>query len=228
MKRNPARNRLCGIAAAIMGFAIMLAGGTAPGEAEPYTLNFTGTVTGAIGPLGLFLDNGDHVSGQLTFSTFNQTTFLTSSDGVFNAHSFFQSDDLNSGLTLTVTHDGTPLMTPLQAIGGGDIVSDTNGNISRLGFFIDNGLDNSLLFTASGRKQLTSLAGLPTTVPGLLALLGGTGGPATGTFSNGLGSMTFNIDAVAATPLPAALPLFLSAIGGLGFASWRRKSGATA
>lgn len=31
------------------------------------------------------------------------------------------------------------------------------------------------------------------------------------------------IDAVAATPVPAALPLLLTALGGLGFAGWRRK-----
>ena len=41
------------------------------------------------------------------------------------------------------------------------------------------------------------------------------------TFS--IGSGVQRIAAVAATPLPAALPLFASAIGGLGFAGWRRK-----
>jgi hypothetical protein len=34
--------------------------------------------------------------------------------------------------------------------------------------------------------------------------------------------------AVATTPIPATLPLFASALGGLGFAGWKRRKGATA
>jgi len=41
------------------------------------------------------------------------------------------------------------------------------------------------------------------------------------TFS--IGSGVQQIASVAATPLPAALPLFASAIGGLGFVGWRRR-----
>jgi hypothetical protein len=42
-------------------------------------------------------------------------------------------------------------------------------------------------------------------------------------------SVTFSFDApVAATPIPPALPLFASALGGLGFVGWRRNKAATA
>lgn len=42
-------------------------------------------------------------------------------------------------------------------------------------------------------------------------------------------SMTFNVSStVAATPIPAALPLFAAALGGLGFFGWRRKKASTA
>jgi hypothetical protein len=34
------------------------------------------------------------------------------------------------------------------------------------------------------------------------------------------------VAAVATTPIPAALPLFASALGGLGFVGWRRKRAA--
>jgi hypothetical protein len=36
-------------------------------------------------------------------------------------------------------------------------------------------------------------------------------------------SATLTVAAVAATPIPAALPLFVSALGGLGFVGWRRR-----
>jgi len=39
-------------------------------------------------------------------------------------------------------------------------------------------------------------------------------------------SYAIQFDTVATTPTPAALPLFLSAIGGLGFFGWRRKKAA--
>lgn len=38
------------------------------------------------------------------------------------------------------------------------------------------------------------------------------------------GSATFNVESVAAVPVPAALPLFLTALAGLGFISRRRKA----
>jgi hypothetical protein len=43
-----------------------------------------------------------------------------------------------------------------------------------------------------------------------------------------LDSLTLNGPTAAATPLPAALPLFASGIGGLGLLSWRRKRKAQA
>ncbi len=47
----------------------------------------------------------------------------------------------------------------------------------------------------------------------------------TGTDSGAFGgAYTLNLSAVAATPIPAALVLFLTALGGLGAATWRRRS----
>jgi hypothetical protein len=58
---------------------------------------------------------------------------------------------------------------------------------------------------------------------------------ATGTFfmtfdnkTNSNYSATLTVAAVAATPIPAALPLFVSALGGLGFVGWRRKRATSA
>jgi choice-of-anchor C domain-containing protein len=52
------------------------------------------------------------------------------------------------------------------------------------------------------------------------------------TFTNLLGGSNQGVlldsVSVTATPIPAALPLFASALGGLGFAAWRRKKAAAA
>ena len=42
------------------------------------------------------------------------------------------------------------------------------------------------------------------------------------------GYWTASIPTVSTTPLPAALPLFATGLGGLGFLSWRRKKKAQA
>jgi hypothetical protein len=42
------------------------------------------------------------------------------------------------------------------------------------------------------------------------------------------GSLNFGSFTVATTPIPAALPLLVSALGGLGFVGWCRKQGAAA
>ncbi|WP_395017623.1 PEP-CTERM sorting domain-containing protein [Dongia sp.] len=45
---------------------------------------------------------------------------------------------------------------------------------------------------------------------------------------HGIAHITATPVAVATTPLPAALPLFLSAIGGMGYLGWRRRKSAAA
>ncbi len=48
------------------------------------------------------------------------------------------------------------------------------------------------------------------------------------TIGTGATSTTYNFEAAAATPLPAALPLFGSGLGVMGFLGWRKKRKATA
>jgi hypothetical protein len=60
----------------------------------------------------------------------------------------------------------------------------------------------------------------------MIALFGGTSPRAYGNFNlHGFGSVFFDItfSATAVTPIPAALPLFVSALGGLGLLNWRRR-----
>jgi hypothetical protein len=42
------------------------------------------------------------------------------------------------------------------------------------------------------------------------------------------GTLNFGSLTVATTPIPAALPLLVSALGGLGFVGWRRRESAAA
>jgi hypothetical protein len=48
-------------------------------------------------------------------------------------------------------------------------------------------------------------------------------------FTAGSGTATVNaVGPVATTPIPASLPLFASALGGLGFVGWRRRKASEA
>ena len=69
------------------------------------------------------------------------------------------------------------------------------------------------------------ILGLPDDAAGIFALLGGTSLNQTAQLNvDDFGSILVN----SATPIPAALPLFLTALTGLGFAAWRRGGRSTA
>lgn len=191
--------------------------------AASYSLAYTGTVTDVYGPGGggvfqtLGVVDGDTVSGTLTIDTLNETT----SSGNANSLTF---DQAAIGFTFQLTH---PANLGFSDSGPGIVVS--MGFPGFTGFnFSSNAEDStlSLNYQAGGPGvPLTSLAGLPTTSSGLMALLAMTSRNAFGSFDlGGLGTIVFDIDfATAVTPIPAALPLFASALGGLGFMTWRRR-----
>jgi hypothetical protein len=80
--------------------------------------------------------------------------------------------------------------------------------------------------TPPSQSPLVSLAALPDTSTGIMALLAGSPVFARGLFRlTGFGEVTFDIDFTpATTPIPATLPLFVSALGALGFLTKRRRS----
>jgi hypothetical protein len=105
--------------------------------------------------------------------------------------------------------------------GGATYTSTTSG----LGLAI-NGILHALL-VPSGYVSGTVLTSTSTFVGNTLTGLGLTPGTYTWTWGTGDHAGSFEIE-IGATPLPAALPLFATGIGGLGLLGWRRKRKAQA
>jgi hypothetical protein len=219
------RAGLRAIGAAVFGFAAFIFASVTPSAASSYTLNFSGTVTASSGlfiPLGV--TGGDAVSGSITFDPFN----ATSATSGINTNTFAQSA---ASFTFHVSHPGVLDFTRTDT-GTGEIRS-VGGVTPALAFFTGSPNTNlNLGFETTGPgAALTSLTALPTNPSALLALLGG--GPllASGVYSVlGFGGASISFDiafspvAVAATPIPAALPLFGTGLAMLGFAARRRRA----
>jgi hypothetical protein len=208
---------LSAIGAAALGFAAMLLTAPAPSEAATYTLNFTGTVTSSDGTFRVRVPAGSLISGDVTFDPFNDSTFSSAGGGnVFDQaplgidYHFFAPTYI-----ITSFHGGE---------GPGSVTSSASGGNTSLQFFMQQTSGNfelGLNFSTTGSSVLSSLAGLPNTRDGLLAFLGGGSPSATGFFSfPGVGTVNFDISAV--TPILPTLPLFATALAGLGLVGWRR------
>ena len=225
MKRMLEGGALRAVAVALLAFFSSLLAGAAPGSA--YTLAYTGKVTQVTNNSifqALGIVNDDLVSGTLTVDPLN-----TVPDSLASGGGHFPQAPLSFSYTFNMAHPG--------AVGGAFSLSDVSGGaIDTAGTpvtglrFGTTGLRSELVLrfeTDPTGVPLLSLAGLPSTATGLIAFLGGSSPHASGSFSLigfGFGTVGFSIDfATAVTPIPAALPLFVSALGGLGFLSWRRR-----
>jgi hypothetical protein len=220
MSRVLGRNRLSVAAAVSLLFAVLLFGAPAPSAAATYTLHFAGAVASS-DPGDIFealgIVAGDAVSGTMTLDPFNENpTTVNASSSQFDqpsvSYTFHVSHPGKVDLTFSdsgngnVASGGTPL--PFRDFG-----IDLAGATSRLTMFLE---------TDANGPALLSLAGLPTTPAGILALLGGNVTNAFGAFElTGFGRLEFGF---AAAPIPPALPLFVSALAGLGFVGWRHRS----
>jgi hypothetical protein len=222
------RSGLRAAGAALLVFAALLFGASAPSAASSYTLAFTGTVTGvnvaagsAFQALGIVA--GDSVSGILKFDPFNADTY-TMADAV--THAFAQS----ASMSFQVSHPGEVLSFTENGVGTAYSGRTTSPGNTQAGIAFDfTGGDDYLHFfylTDGNLTALTSLAALPASSSDIIAFLGGGSPEASGQFNFGaLSGLNFEIAlTTATTPIPPALPLFVSALGGLGFMTWRRRA----
>jgi hypothetical protein len=208
-------------AALTVALAMLSLAGATPSAAASYTLNFTGTVN-VVG--GVFfaagIVPGDAVSGSITYDPLSSATSIDQP----GPDSVTVFPETAGAFTFHVSHPGALDYTQSHA-SSGQIESEGSAFGDRLLMEVaDDIVGLSLFFrTDATQPALTSLAGLPTDPNGILALLGGANPRANGTFNLiGFGNIGF-IVTLAPTPVPAALPLFASALSGLGIAAWRRK-----
>lgn len=228
-----ARWRRTLVAAALFGFLVALFTAGAS-QAAPYTFNLTGTVTDAGGffSSALGITAGDTLKGSFSFPDLNTDTFFPELEpSGFTLNEFPQGNSMS--WDIQVGHPGTSDLSLSGTTTYNFFAIDTlyygpkYGTSSLQFIAFGGGLSPGgfgLTFDVPGNHVLTSLAGLPGNAYDIIALLGGTG-TAKGTFTapgNG-GTLAFNI-ALTPTPIPASLPLFVSALFGLGIAGWRRRS----
>jgi hypothetical protein len=215
-------------ATALLAFATLLFAAPAPSMASSYTLAFTGTVTSidtAVGPNGsvfqaLGIVPGDTVTGTLKFDPFNTTTY-TMPDAT--THAFSQP----AALSFQVSHPGAAVSFAENGAGTAYAGTETVAGRTRAGIAFDfNSPDdylNIFYLTDGSLTPLGTLDALPASSSDIIAFLGGASPEAAGEFRfGGTSGLNFDIN-FATTPIPAALPLFASALAGLGFVGWRRK-----
>jgi len=199
-------------------------------QAASYTLNFTGTVSNTYGSFNAAgFAAGDAVSGSLTFDPVNTSSY-SSSAGPFGGGNLFAQSAVS--FTFSVTHPGGLHFSQSDAGTGhiGSAIFAPGPDFDILGFS-GTGASSALSLsyeTKNSNLPLTSLAGLPNTASGLLAFLGGTPWRTTGSFSlSNFDAVAFDIStAVVTTPIPGALLLFASALGGLGILGRRSRDAA--
>ncbi|GAB2179140.1 hypothetical protein [Dongia sp. agr-C8] len=214
------------VGAALLAFAALLFAAPAPSAASTYTLAYSGQVTSATGMFNILgVTAGDAVAGTVglenvdffspfvspavisnTFSQFPMPTQFQVSHGA----SKYTFDNPGAGNIISQLLGGTSSSLSLTAL----------GPVTKLSLFYETLTPNAPLFSLAG---LTDWGQVPGLLSGSIANL-------FGSFEvTDLGKVTFSINLaatpVAATPIPAALPLFASALGGLGFFGWRRRRG---
>ena len=218
--------RLRAIGAALLGLAVTLCAAAAPSAASTYTLTYSGKVTAASGMFSIFgVAPGDAVAGSVGLENLDVWTDLSTPTQL--NHSFSQSPMPS---LFQVNHDGAKYS--FDVPGHGDIASRLfQTGVSTLALTAFGPASTLTLYyeTTTANLPLQSLAGL-TDWGQAPSLLSGSIASLFGKFEvPDLGSVTFSIalpaPPVATTPIPAALPLFLSAMGGLGLFGWRRRGG---
>jgi hypothetical protein len=205
-------------------------------SAATITATFAGTVKTATDSTGVFGTPGADLAGASdslvftvdptvgTYFPFNGTITdpLLSGDNVFG------------GISAVMTINGHSY----SFIGSNSPSSNYDLAATKPGFgAISYQVSNFGLPYAFAGLETTNLSGFPTSVFSAVSLNSCPAGSCTfgGNFAipgspghDLVGTLNFGSFTVTTTPIPAALPLLVSALGGLGFVGWRRKQSAAA
>lgn len=204
---------------AAAGFLAALTFGTVHAFATSLNIDFNGFVTSIDDPDGVTGVNiGQNFQGHMTFQPLSGS-FKSLFGG--QLHVFNETGSFSWGSHSETGHGGVSSEAFFSSAELSFIVVGNPGNA----MFLD------LRFGSHTSPPLSTLANLPNSLSGFSALF--TSGIDTGfsqmTVSDGVhfGNFNFGFDqatfTVNATPIPATLPLFVSALGGLGLVFWRRR-----
>jgi hypothetical protein len=207
--------------------------GGATARASSFTINFTGTVTSVQDMIDLDAPPspyiGQSVSGTIAMTGIPTVTNVIAGGGgnltlsVFDLG--FRRFEIGSGPSYAVAGN-----TNYAEAGMFDYGSNPNPTVDHLvrAVFHTGGLDINLAWQPT--TQLATLAGFPSDDAAANAFFGvvfaGEGlfkSPDYKYFLFSVTSFTTSDAALSLTPIPAALPLMITAVAGLGFAGWRRR-----
>jgi hypothetical protein len=217
---------------------LVLLGIASQAAAATVTATFTGTVKTAFDAKGVFGLPGTDLAGAAyslvykvdpvagAYSTFNGTIVdpLLSGDQIFGG----------SAAVLTINGHSYAFVGDNAPSRNFDIAASKPGSASIAYQVANNASSSSVLVSLSVSNppvgfptSVLAAAAFNSCVPGSCSFFSTFNIPTTG-FSFLSGTLNFgslNVS-VATTPIPAALPLLVSALGGLGFVGWRRRRAA--
>jgi hypothetical protein len=225
-------HRSAGFSAKFIGLVLLLFLGIAsPASAVTITATYTGTVKTAFDNAGVFGTPNTDLAGAAYKLVFKIDTTVGSYSPTITDPGL-TGDLIRGGITAALTingvahsFDGTAVTPPNLAIVGYN--PGYAAFLQQIGFSPD--------YIATSLETTNPDATFPTSVFSAVSI---TSCPLATCKSSlvfsivgvgpGLGVLNFGTYSVTATPIPAALPLLVSALGGLGFVGWRRKQGAVA
>jgi hypothetical protein len=215
------KRHLLALAAAVLGCCAI----STASNASVITPTWEGTVGGFTDTAGVFGTPGGDLAGDNYKLVFTVDT--SQGDHFSSAHSDGQFNGISATLTIN-GHDYS--IVGDDDNGSYDLLSNGDTNIgTHLVFssiFDQVGSLSASTFISISLGSNGTIPGFPGSIATAYATstcpAGGTCG---GTFYIGhsLGTLNFGSYSVSATPIPATLPLFISALGGLGFVGWRRR-----
>jgi hypothetical protein len=225
----------------IVGPMVGMVFGAVAASANTYTVQFTGSVSAVedFSHITSF-SGGQTISGTLTLLTpftapTKQSSDATSASTEFDTNVFYSVAGYTDTGSATLTSAHVDAASSISSFG---IQAGATPIIKPGSSTPFSSSSIQLNFAALGKNPpLTSLSDLPPDLASMASLLGGALLGSSGTFNVAdpssaatatvhFGVTSLNISGpgiVAATPIPATLPLLVSALGGLGFVGWRRK-----